>query len=556
MTSRQLVCLPLGQCGNQIGARFYQQLAEESKTSLQATQENEQNNFQNEIVNRFFRHRSSSSPLYARSVLVDMEPKVIDQSIDYALKGGLFQFDSKRIFTKQSGSGNNWAYGYSTHGPRNWDTISNLIRSEVEECDQFGGFVILQSLAGGTGSGVGTFITEQLRDEFPSVSLINQVIWPYSMGEVIVQNYNSSLTLSHLSDCSDGLIVTENDDLSTICMKLMGETRPSFEQLNQIVAQNLSNIFLPSYHTSALSSSASVIQNTPIQPLDEMITHLFSHSAYKLSSLRSIPHSSRESKSFQSLQWNYLIKHSMQMLIANAGLEEGIDWGVKIPPALAAAQHHSPLAAQQYASQALANGVALSEASIAGPGGFSASGLLAAPDYPTPQEEFLYRLSKNQLLPKSIIPEETKLQTTFSSVSDDLRMTDRNRRKSKSLSPEAAPSSIASRSLATMLFLRGSDCHLADASPFLHPNLYSSFSINPLSVARHPVPIHGDSRIACVWSNSGSLLQPLNSMLNKVWKMYQSKAYLHHYSKFGVEQDEFQQCFLNLEQICTDYQAL
>lgn len=80
------------------------------------------------------------------------------------------------------------------------DAILELIRKEVEYCDWFGGFLALQSVAGGTGSGVGTFITEQLQDLYPSSSLINTVIWPYSSGEVIVQNYNTLLTMACLTE--------------------------------------------------------------------------------------------------------------------------------------------------------------------------------------------------------------------------------------------------------------------------------------------------------------------------------------------------------------------
>jgi hypothetical protein len=44
-----------------------------------------------------------------------------------------------------------------------------MVRRETEKCDRLGGFLSLLSLAGGTGSGVGAYITEALRDEFPQV---------------------------------------------------------------------------------------------------------------------------------------------------------------------------------------------------------------------------------------------------------------------------------------------------------------------------------------------------------------------------------------------------
>jgi hypothetical protein len=66
-----------------------------------------------------------------------------------------------------------------------------MIRKEVSYCDNFGGFLVLLSLAGGTGSGlgksivfpkisytcIGTYITELLRDEYPNSFIVNLPVW-------------------------------------------------------------------------------------------------------------------------------------------------------------------------------------------------------------------------------------------------------------------------------------------------------------------------------------------------------------------------------------------
>ncbi len=50
---------------------------------------------------------------------------------------------------------------------------------QVEKCDAFNGFLTLLSLAGGTGSGVGAYLNQCLRDEYPHCFILNQVVWPY-----------------------------------------------------------------------------------------------------------------------------------------------------------------------------------------------------------------------------------------------------------------------------------------------------------------------------------------------------------------------------------------
>lgn len=56
----------------------------------------------------------------------------------------------------------------------------------------------MHSLAGGTGSGLGAWVTEQIRRDYPHALMMNVVVWPYSKGEVSVQHFNSLLTLSHV----------------------------------------------------------------------------------------------------------------------------------------------------------------------------------------------------------------------------------------------------------------------------------------------------------------------------------------------------------------------
>jgi tubulin delta len=52
---------------------------------------------------------------------------------------------------------------------------------------------------------------------------------PYESGEVIVQPYNTLLTLSHLADLSDGILLLENEALHRTAQRLYGIARPSFQ---------------------------------------------------------------------------------------------------------------------------------------------------------------------------------------------------------------------------------------------------------------------------------------------------------------------------------------
>lgn len=110
-------------------------------------------------------------------------------------------------------------------------------------------------LTGGTGSGVGARLTEELRDEYRTANIVNQVVWPYEMGEVCVQNYNALLTLAHLlrgaaldpsapaattaDGASDALLVVENELLHTVCQRLLAVPVVTFAQVNRVLAEQL-----------------------------------------------------------------------------------------------------------------------------------------------------------------------------------------------------------------------------------------------------------------------------------------------------------------------------
>jgi tubulin delta len=183
--------------------------------------------------------------LTARAVMVDMEPKVIAQAVEEATRSGTWRYAAGQQFCHKRGAGNNWAMGYKQHGEAAVEQVLEMVASESEKCDRLEGFVIPMSVAGGTGSGVGTRLTEGMRDYFPHSIITNQVIWPYSSGEVIVQNYNAMLSLAHLHQYSDAITLIENDAVHQVCARMMKQRTVSFKLMNQEIAKGLEGVLRP-----------------------------------------------------------------------------------------------------------------------------------------------------------------------------------------------------------------------------------------------------------------------------------------------------------------------
>jgi hypothetical protein len=91
----------------------------------------------------------------------------------------------------------------------------------------------------------GTFVSELVHHHYPHAFILNVVIWPYDFGEVVVQHYNSVLTLSHLTRCSDAVLVLENEVATEVCRRLLHIKSPSFRELNGVIVRSLCMILLP-----------------------------------------------------------------------------------------------------------------------------------------------------------------------------------------------------------------------------------------------------------------------------------------------------------------------
>ncbi len=161
----QNIVIQIGQAGNQIGARFWEDALLEH-TALPRTHRGSSSKSPlvfDDAFATFFRNvdtrttpptdifaPSEVAALKARAVLIDMEEGVVNE----LLKGPMRDvFDTSQLLTSVSGSGNNWAVGYETYGKQYREQISECVRKAAEKCDCLQSFLVLHSVGGGTGSG-------------------------------------------------------------------------------------------------------------------------------------------------------------------------------------------------------------------------------------------------------------------------------------------------------------------------------------------------------------------------------------------------------------------
>lgn len=163
------------------------------------------------------------------------------------------------------GAGNNWAQGYSS-GEKLYEDIMEMVDREAEGSDSLEvcipllsssrsqrrpstppgwwclvffsdqGFMLMHSIAGGTGSGLGSFLLERLNDKFPKKLIQTYSVFPNAQeGDVVVQPYNALLTLKRLANHADSVVVLDNGALARINADRLHLQTPSFDQTNQLV---------------------------------------------------------------------------------------------------------------------------------------------------------------------------------------------------------------------------------------------------------------------------------------------------------------------------------
>ncbi|CAM9531485.1 unnamed protein product [Ectocarpus sp. 8 AP-2014] len=151
---------------------------------------------------------------WARCLVVDSEPKVVQR-----FQGRVESLRPENAIYSQSGLANNWAMGFAScrsdvggeEGP--FSRCMEGMRKEAERSCWLNSAVMTHSLAGGTGSGVGSGLLQALRDEYPSLYLISACVGPFGTGDTPLQHYNSALALQHLQAYADCVIYRGNDDL-------------------------------------------------------------------------------------------------------------------------------------------------------------------------------------------------------------------------------------------------------------------------------------------------------------------------------------------------------
>ncbi|KAK8798229.1 hypothetical protein WA588_003314 [Blastocystis sp. NMH] len=145
----------------------------------------------------------------------------------------------------------------------------DILTREAENSDSLEGFMLTHSISGGTGSGMGSFLLENLHDAFPKKLIQTYSVFPNmeNASDVVVQAYNSIPTMRRLIQHADSVVVLDNAALNTIATDRLHLPNPSMSQVNSIVstvmAASTATMRYPSYLNNDLVGLVSALVPQP-----------------------------------------------------------------------------------------------------------------------------------------------------------------------------------------------------------------------------------------------------------------------------------------------------
>lgn len=424
-----VITLQIGQCGNQLGYEFFNALAED--IGVGKPEERHDRDYYSLSSERFFTADPQGN-LLSSAVLVDTEQKVVGSVLKEACRVNKWHYIKDACYTSEQGAGNNWALGYFDHAEKALGQICEVVRRHVEQRDWLDGFLPILSLGGGTGSGLGTKLTEALRDNYPNAPVVNAVVWPFSSGEVAVQAYNVLLSLAHLQDSADALLVMGNDALHRVASQRWALRSASLAEMNAVAARQLACLLQPSRGTQGLHTR-----------LGDVAPELGCHGALKQVGLLQVPQEPPAVAAFSCSSWQGLVRSLHKMQLCRSATDEAMGAEGKPPTCVA--------------SLAVARGEGLSS--------FDATNL-------TPRR-----------------------------------------------------------------------AHFVEAGSEL--NVWTSSH-----------RFLGAGRTLLLASNSDSCIPQLDSLVNRAWGRFTEGAYLHHYTRHGLQAEDMAEAFVRVEQMIAAYKQL
>ncbi|CAJ1408567.1 unnamed protein product [Effrenium voratum] len=237
---REAICIHIGQGGVQIGNACWELFCLEHGIQPDGQMPSDKTiGGGDDAFNTFFSETGAGKHV-PRCVMVDLEPTVVDE-----VRTGTYRqlFHPEQLISGKEDAANNFARGHYTIGKEIVDLVLDRIRKLADNCTGLQGFCVYNAVGGGTGSGLGCLMLERLSVDYGKKSKISFTVWSCpQVATAVVEPYNTVLCVHSLLEHTDVTIMYDNEALYDICRRNLDIERPTYTNLNRLIAQIISSL--------------------------------------------------------------------------------------------------------------------------------------------------------------------------------------------------------------------------------------------------------------------------------------------------------------------------
>lgn len=237
---REIISIHVGQAGIQVGNACWELFCLEHGIQPDGTLPSDKVITAGDHSFGTFFSENSSGKFVPRTVFVDLEPTVVDE-----IRTGSYRqlFHPATLITGKEDASNNYARGHYTIGRDMVDLCLDRIRHLADNCTGLQGFMVFNSVGGGTGSGFGTLLLERLSVDYGKKSKLCFTVYPSPLiSTAVVEPYNSILSTHSLLQHADVAVLLDNEAIYDICTRQLDIERPTYTNLNRLIAQVVSSL--------------------------------------------------------------------------------------------------------------------------------------------------------------------------------------------------------------------------------------------------------------------------------------------------------------------------
>jgi len=239
---RECLSIHLGQAGIQTGNSCWELYCLEHGINPDGSMDEKKTTAGGGVDDSFstFFSETSAGKHVPRAVYVDLEPTVCDE-----VRSGSYRklYHPEQIISGKEDAANNYARGHYTIGKEIVDSVLDRVRKLADACTGLQGFLVFHATGGGTGSGLGSLLLERLSVDYGRKSKLSFAISPSpQVSTAVVEPYNSVLSTHALLEHTDCTFCLDNEALYDVCRTNLNVERPTYTNLNRLIAQVISSL--------------------------------------------------------------------------------------------------------------------------------------------------------------------------------------------------------------------------------------------------------------------------------------------------------------------------